>query len=727
MARPSRSQIRRRLQRPPSHWTLFALILLALCTALVVEGYTTHEFGRSGTQPKGSGSKPAGLSDSGSVLDLSGPAVRAASPPRGVVALTFDDGPDPRWTPQVLAVLRAHHVPATFFLVGSRVLADPGLVRQELRDGNEVGNHTFVHTELGAVAPWRASLEINLTQTALAGAAGVHTGLLRLPYSSVPSALTEADFAAAKSAAHRGYLVVLANQDGEDWKRPGVDTILANALPAGGQGAVIMLHDGGGDRSQTVAAADRLITLLQARGYRFATVTGAVGLPPHSGTAPVQFGTRLQGLLLLYSVRIGKSVTSLLELAVLFIGILSVIRAALLVGFAHRHRRDAGRRRDDPDFHPPVSVVVPAYNEEAGIRAAVESFARSLYPEVEVIVVDDGSSDRTAELAAGTGDPNVVVLTQANTGKPGALNAGIARASHDLIVTVDGDTVFQPDTIRNLVQPFADPKVGAVSGNTKVGNRKGMLGRWQHIEYVMGFNLDRRMYDVLDCMPTVPGAVGAFRRKALEEVAGFSDDTLAEDTDITMAVNRAGWRVVYEERAVAWTEAPASLGDLWRQRYRWSYGTFQAMWKHRGAVRQRDQRHLGRRGLPYLALFQVLLPALAPVVDLFGVWGLLFLPRVPVLTFWLGFNLLAFGLALLAFRLDREPLDPLWSLPLQQFVYRQLMYLVVLQSLVTAVVGSRLRWHKPARSGSAELSRPQGAQSSVAEAASPPASPVAAG
>jgi cellulose synthase/poly-beta-1,6-N-acetylglucosamine synthase-like glycosyltransferase/peptidoglycan/xylan/chitin deacetylase (PgdA/CDA1 family) len=702
------------------------LFLVALCLALVVDGYTTHEFGRSSTQPRGSGSDPAGLGDPGSVLDLSGPGVRAASPPPGVVALTFDDGPDPRWTPQILAVLRAHRVPATFFVVGSRVLDHPGLVRQELHEGDEVGNHTFVHTELGAVAPWRAGLELNLTQTALAGAAGVHTGLLRLPYSSRPSALTRADLAAARSAAHRGYLVVLANEDAEDWKRPGVARILANASPAGGQGAVIMLHDGGGDRSQTVAATDRLITALQARGYRFATVTGALGLSPQAGSAPVPLGTRLQGLLLLYSVRIGKSVTSLLELAVVIIGILSVIRAALLVGFAHRHRSRAGRHRFDPDFHPLVSVVVPAHNEEAGIVAALGSFAGSGYPELEVIVVDDGSTDHTAELAAGTGDPNVVVITQANTGKPGALNAGVARASHDLIVTVDGDTVFQSDTIRHLVQPFADPKVGAVSGNTKVGNRKGLLGRWQHIEYVMGFNLDRRMYDVLDCMPTVPGAVGAFRRQALEDAGGFSDDTLAEDTDITMAVNRAGWRVSYEERAVAWTEAPASLGDLWRQRYRWSYGTFQAMWKHRGAVRHRDQRHLGWRGLPYLALFQVLLPALAPVVDLFGVWGLLFLPRVPVLRFWLAFNLLAFGLALLAFRLDREPLDPLWSLPLQQFVYRQLMYLVVLQSLVAAVVGTRLRWHKPARSGTAGFSRPPEAPPAAPPPA-PPAAPRAAG
>ena len=198
----------------------------------------------------------------------------------------------------------------------------------------------------------------------------------------------------------------------------------------------------------------------------------------------------------------------------------------------------------------------------------------------------------------------------------------------DLLVLVDGDTVFEPDAVGRLIQPLADPAVGAVSGNTKVANRRGLLGGWQHLEYVIGFNLDRRMFDVLDGMPTVPGAIGAFRRAALAGVGGVSTDTLAEDTDLTMALCRAGWRVVYEPAAIAWTEAPSSLRQLWRQRYRWCYGTMQAMWKHRRAVIERGPSgRFGRRGLTYLALFHVLLPLIAPVVDVFAIYGLLFLPR----------------------------------------------------------------------------------------------------
>jgi cellulose synthase/poly-beta-1,6-N-acetylglucosamine synthase-like glycosyltransferase len=251
------------------------------------------------------------------------------------------------------------------------------------------------------------------------------------------------------------------------------------------------------------------------------------------------------------------------------------------------------------------------------------------------------------------------------------------------------------------VAPLADPRVGAVSGNTKVGNRGGLLGRWQHIEYVVGFNLDRRMYEVLDCTPTVPGAIGAFRRSVLDEVGGVPGDTLAEDTDLTLAIGRLGWRVVYAEEARAWTEAPSTLGALWRQRYRWSFGTMQAVWKHRGALLARDprERRIGRRALPYMFLFQILLPITAPLIDLFALYGIVFTDPVRVLAAWAAFGLAQLGIAVFAFRLDREPLRPLWAMPLQQFVYRQLMYLVIIESTVSALQGARAGWRPLPRTG----------------------------
>ena len=447
-------------------------------------------------------------------------------------------------------------------------------------------------------------------------------------------------------------------------------------------------------------ALPHLIDLLKSRGYRFTTVTAGLGLPPGAADQHASPLEHAQGLAFLAVLWLSQRVADVLLWLLIPLGVLAVLRALVLMAMARHHARIAWSRTANDAFLPPVSIIVPAYNEAVGIAAAVRSLAAADYPNLEVIVVDDGSEDGTAEIVDALQLPRVQVVRQVNQGKAVALNTGIAHASADILVMVDGDTVFQTDTVRWLVQPFQDGRVGAVSGNTKVGNRKGLLGRWQHLEYVVGFNLDRRMYDLLMCMPTVPGAIGAFRREALAAVGGVSTDTLAEDTDLTMAVNRAGYRVVYEQRALAWTEAPSSLSALWRQRYRWCYGTLQSVWKHRAAVREHGPgRRLGRVGLPYLLAFQVCLPLLAPVIDVFAVYGLVFLNPWRVLGYWVGFLLLQVVTAAYALRLDKERLAPLWSLPLQQFVYRQLMYLVVIHSLVSAASGARLRWHKLERTG----------------------------
>ncbi|MBX6748621.1 MAG: glycosyltransferase family 2 protein [Micromonosporaceae bacterium] len=345
---------------------------------------------------------------------------------------------------------------------------------------------------------------------------------------------------------------------------------------------------------------------------------------------------------------------------------------------------------------------MPVYNERENIAAAVRSIACGDYPGIEVVVVNDGSTDDSAAIVAGLGLPNVRLISIPNGGKANALNVGIAHASHDIIVMVDGDTVLEPDSLRMLVQPFADPRVGGVAGNVKVSNRRGLIGKWQHIEYVIGFNLDRRLFELMQCMPTIPGAIGAFRRQALRDVGGVRDRTLAEDTDLTMAVIRAGWKVVYEERARAWTEAPHTLRQLWRQRYRWSYGTMQAMWIHRGAIRDSGPSgRFGRLGLPFLAAFGIVFPLLAPIVDIMTIYGLAVTGSLTAGLGWLAMLGLQLITAVVAFRLDREPLRPLWSLPLQQFVYRQLLYIVLVRSVAAALAGVALRWHKLHRTGAA--------------------------
>ena len=702
-ARPSSH---RRSRAPRGHWVLVSLVMLVFAAGLTVEGYTRGVLGEnSSTEPapgRHAAAAPAAVISGGPVIRMAGSRPSSYTMPARTVALTFDDGPDPTWTPKILAVLRHYRVPGTFFLVGAHVASDPGLVREELRDGDEVGSHTYTHANL-ATAGWREDFELTLTQNALAGTAGIRTRLLRMPYSSEPDALTAADWRAAERAGRDGYLVVLTSLDTTDWARPGVARIVAAATPRGRRGAIIMFHDGGGDRAQTVAALPAIITQLRARGYRFTTVTG--GLHLAAGDVPATARQRFAGTALVLTQQAADRAVAVLAVALVAASALTVIRLVLLVGSAAVHRRRARRRppsvRHGPGYLPDVSVVIPAYNEAAGIAATIRSMVTSRYRgRIEVIVVDDGSSDGTAAIARSLRIPYVRVISQPNSGKPGALNRGIAEARSDILILVDGDTIFQADTIGRLVAPLAAADVGAVSGNTKVGNRRGFLGGWQHLEYVMGFNLDRRLFDLLGTIPTVPGAIGAFRRAALAAVGGVSTDTLAEDTDLTMALCRSPWRVVYAPDAIAWTEAPSSLRQLWRQRYRWSYGTMQAMWKNRRAVIERGPSgRFGRYCLTYLALFHVLLPLIAPVVDVFSVYGLVFLNPVKVTLFWLTFVLLQALAGGYALRLDGERLRPLCMLPLQQVVYRQLMYLVTIQSVITALIGTRQRWQAISRAG----------------------------
>jgi cellulose synthase/poly-beta-1,6-N-acetylglucosamine synthase-like glycosyltransferase/peptidoglycan/xylan/chitin deacetylase (PgdA/CDA1 family) len=676
------------------------VLTVAFVLILLVNGYISSVIGRDARvhPPAASDAVPAAVVDGGPVVDTRDGTVRSYRPPAKTVVLSFDDGPDPTWTPQVLAVLAKHHVPGTFFVVGELAARYPQLVRQELAQGDEVGVHTFTHPDLEYQPPWRVNLELSQSQLALAGAAGINSSLVRMPYSSEVSALDNLSWPVVKTLGARDYLVAFVDTDSEDWARPGVAKIVSNSTPAAGQGAVVLMHDAGGNRSQTIAGLDQFIGRMQAQGYRFTTMTGALGAP--SADHPVAAGELWLGRSLVWATQGCVGGIHLLVVLLTLVGVLTFGRLLLMFATAGYHRRTAARAWARlPAVRQPVTVLVPAYNEHRCIVATLRSLARSEHP-IEIIVIDDGSTDGTADLAEALGLPNVRVVRQRNAGKPAALNRGIALARHELIVMVDADTVFEPCSIARLVQPLADPRVGAVAGNAKVGNRGRLIALWQHIEYVMGFNLDRRMYEVLRCMPTVPGAIGAFRRSALIEAGGMSSDTLAEDTDITMALHRAGWRVVYAEHARSYTEAPATLAQLVRQRYRWSYGTMQAVWKHRGAVFDRGPSgRFGRLGLPLVALFQILLPLLAPLIDVFTVYGMVFINPTRTAVAWLallGVQALGAGYA---FWLDRERPWPLLLLPVQQVVYRQVMYVVLVQAVISALSGRRMRWQKLKRTG----------------------------
>ncbi|WP_371606397.1 glycosyltransferase [Streptomyces sp. NBC_01213] len=701
--RKKKRTVRRRL---PMRYLLPSVLLVALLAMLMLRGYVHSEIlaDHRVQAPAPTDQVPDSVLEGGPVIDArtAGGNARTLRIPDRKIVLTFDDGPDPVWTPRVLDELRKNHAHGVFFVTGTMASRHPELVRRMVDEGHEIGLHTFNHPDLSFQSTSRIDWELSQNQLVLAGAAGIRTSLFRPPYSSFSDAMDDKSWPVTRYIGSRGYLTVVNNTDSEDWKRPGVPAIIERATPKDGRGAIVLMHDSGGDRSQTVAALGEFLPRMQRQGYEFTNLTSALDAP--SAHTPVTGFALWKGKAFIGAVEISEHVTGVLVVGLAAIGVLVMVRFGLMLLLSFLHARKV-RRKDfswGGEFTRPVSVLVPAYNERECIEATVRSLVASDYP-IEVVVIDDGSTDGTADLVEAMWIPNVRVVRQRNAGKPAALNNGIANARHDIVVMMDGDTVFEPSTVRELVQPFADPRVGAVAGNAKVGNRDSLIGAWQHIEYVMGFNLDRRMYDLLGCMPTIPGAVGAFRRDALDRIGGMSEDTLAEDTDVTMALHRDGWRVVYAENARAWTEAPESVQQLWSQRYRWSYGTMQAIWKHRRAVVERGPSgRFGRVGLPFVSLFMVVAPLLAPLIDVFLLYGLVFGPTGKTVAAWFGVLLVQAVCAAYAFRLDRERMTHLISLPLQQILYRQLMYVVLLQSWITALTGGRLRWQKLRRTGVVE-------------------------
>ena len=660
----------------------------------------------------------------------SGYVIRRAGDRPGLVALTFDDGPDPEWTPRILDILKQEKVPASFFIIGSNGQAHPELVRRIVASGHDIGNHTFTHPNLGEIPGRVTDLELNATERLIESLTGRSTTLFRPPYFGDAEPTTPDEVEPIVRAKALGYLTVGLHVDPDDWALPGASEIVRRTIQgvtsksddADQRGQVVLLHDGGGDRSQTVEALPQLIHELRARGYRFVTVSELAGLSQDQ-TMPVV--PQSHGLfsradaVIFYALSAGGWLLRWIFFAGIILGIgrLIIIGALALAQWARARCR--AHLHAGQDYQPFVSVVVPAYNEERVINQTITSLLASDYPTFEVIVVDDGSLDRTSQVICERfGDERRVRLyTIANGGKAEALNFGMRHARGDILIGLDADTVFAPQTIGALARRFHDPLIGAVAGNAKVGNRINLITRWQAIEYITSQNLDRRAFASLNCITVVPGAVGAWRRELIEQAGGFAADTLAEDQDLTLRVRRLGYKIGYEEDAIAWTEAPDSLRGLSRQRFRWSFGTLQCMWKHRDALLRPRFGALGFVAMPNVLIFQVLFPLISPLIDLLMIWTIAssIIERLEhpaqyavtnyrqVLFYYALFLAVDWLAAACAFLLEkREQWSLLWWLFLQRFGYRQVMYQVMVRSVITAARGVMVGWGKLERKATVE-------------------------
>jgi peptidoglycan-N-acetylglucosamine deacetylase len=664
------------------------------------------------------------------------------------VAITFDDGPDPAYTPKILDILKEENAPATFFLIGLQTQKFPGLAQRIYDEGHAIGNHTFTHPDISDVSPWYMKrVELQLTEKLFASKLGVKPLYFRPPYSIDQEPDVADQVRPLELVQEEGYITVGSKIDPNDWKKgQSAEEIVAEVMDQvqreatkGCQtrapiycGNIVLLHDGGGDRTATVRALPAMIEGLRARGFKIVSVEELLGktradVMPRLSSNEV-LGARLDDYVFLLGQWLAQFIVF-----VFFIGDILMSARLLCVGaLATYDRLRKPSPVGGPDFKPAVTVIIPAFNEETVIENTVRSALASDYPNLHTIVVDDGSKDATCAVVREKFDQEiaegrVLLLTQANAGKAEALNHALKHTKDEIYVGIDADTVIAPTAISILVPHFANAKVGAVAGNAKVGNRVNLWTRWQALEYITSQNFERRALNVFGAVSVVPGAIGAWRVAAVRQAGGYHTDTVAEDADLTMSLLENDWRVVNEDRALAFTEAPTNARGLMRQRFRWSFGILQAVWKHGAAIRRRSR--LGWIALPNIIVFQILLPLVSPFIDIMFLFGIVeyiaaryFHPEstdpssIERLAFYFViFLAIDFVASALAFLLERrvegagEDAQLLLHLWLQRFSYRQLFSAVLVKTVKRAIDGKPFAWDKIERTADVSKSHLPGA------------------
>ncbi|ODA67729.1 Poly-beta-1,6-N-acetyl-D-glucosamine synthase [Methyloligella halotolerans] len=641
------------------------------------------------------------------------------------LAITFDDGPDPIYTPKILDILAEKNVKATFYLVGDNAISNLDVVKRIYQEGHDLGNHTFNHAELYESSATRIAAELNGTQRLLQSRLGVTSVLFRAPYERAEYGFLEGSPTLIETVYKLGYLWGGFEIDTHDYLRhPSevnwiVDDVISSLRT--GDGSVILMHDAGGNREATLRSLPLLIDRLRAEGYSLVTTHELFGLPRDAVMPRVKdpdIVRETEASFRLLSIRTFATLSEIIPLVAIATSLLGLARLGLVMLFAGvQQRRRESRSVTRAPYRGRFAVIVPVHNEEAvackTVRALLDATG---VPPFEILVVDDGSTDDTAGvLAAAFGnDDRVRVIRKPNGGKASALNLGYRSTRADVVVAIDGDTVLAPDALAHLLQPFTDAKVGAVAGKVVVGNRVNLITRLQSLEYTVSQRLDRNAFEMLNAIGVVPGAIGAWRRKAVRKVGGYSTDTLAEDADLTVSIALDGWRIVSAPDALAFTEAPETLRGFMRQRFRWMFGMLQVAFKHSGAIWRRPTG-VSLLTIPNIYVFQFGFTLLAPIMDVIVLTQLLLAlasllgfgelqsdTLTLVFWYWLVFQGADLAATLYGLKLDGERKN--WRLLplvfLQRITYRQLLYWTAGRALLTALRGALVGWGSLVRTGS---------------------------
>ena len=624
------------------------------------------------------------------------------------IAITFDDGPDPDYTTKILDILKEYNIKATFFVTGINCEQNVMLLRRIYDEGHEIGNHTFTHPNLEEISDEREKLELRSTNLMIISVTGHGTIFFRPPFNTDAEPRNLDQIHPLKIAKEEGFITVGSSIDPRDWEKGiSADTIYRRAVEQQDLGNILLLHDAGGDRTETVKALPAIIRYYLKKGYRLVTVSQLMGLRRNSVMPPA--GGQYLGVFD-RTIIFGGYFLQLFLFGLFFVALILTMGKTFINGVLAIYSFNRQKRAPAPAHVSPgkVSVIVPAYNEEKTILKTVNNLLGTTYPDFEVIVSDDGSEDGTLSILKQnfSSEARVRLLTMPNGGKASALQAAIAHASGELLVCIDADTMLEPGAISMLTEYFSDPEVAAVAGNVKVGNAGNLLTNWQSIEYITSQNFDRRAFDMVNAIMVVPGAIGAFRKEAVIRAGGFTTDTLAEDCDLTLRLIRDGNVIRNCSTALAYTEVPETLRMFLRQRFRWTFGIMQSFWKHRDLLFSRKHPNMGWVILPNILVFQMLLPLFAPVVDVMLFFALFVTHSGTLLVSYMLYLLFDASVAWIAHYFDREKFGivKLFYLAVQRLVYRWLMWYVLVKAYIRAVKGELTQWGVLKRTGNVAFS-----------------------
>jgi cellulose synthase/poly-beta-1,6-N-acetylglucosamine synthase-like glycosyltransferase/spore germination protein YaaH/peptidoglycan/xylan/chitin deacetylase (PgdA/CDA1 family) len=626
--------------------------------------------------------------------------------------LTFDDGPDETYTPKILDILAKYHIHAAFFMVGLQIEKNLPLVKRVYEEGNLIGNHTFTHRNVAENTPYRTKVELELTRLLIECITGHSTILFRAPYNADSEPASMEEIIPVVLARQQNYLDVGESIDPEDWQ-VGIkaDEIFRRVIKgvAQGNGHIILLHDAGGDtRAETIKALPRIINYLEKKGYKFTTLTSVLGRSSQQLMPNIPKGKEyyaMQANLALASA-IYEITNFLTALFIIFI-IMGIGRLIFMVILAVREKRKDKNVSYDYKLlenAPAVSIIVPAYNEEMNAVSSLKNLLNQDYPNFNIIFVDDGSQDETYTKVcdAMADNKKIKIFTKPNGGKASALNYGIQNTDAEYVVCIDADTKLFPNAVSLMMLHFLGEdgeSIGAVAGNVKVGNQLNLLTKWQAIEYTTSQNFDRLAYSNINAITVVPGAIGAFRKSAIDDAGGLTTDTLAEDCDLTIRILRAGYIVTNENKAIAMTEAPEKIMQFIKQRTRWTFGVMQTFWKHRETLLSKKNKGLGMWAMPNILVFQFIIPIFSPLADFFMLVGLCTGNAGKIGLYYLVFMLVDASISIAAYILEKEKLSVLiWIIP-QRFCYRWIMYVVLFKSFKKAIKGELQTWGVLKRTG----------------------------